>query len=62
LQEYIDQHSLQKVVEDVLNGCVKSKPDEPLTFMVRAEHSSPDLSGTPAASGDSSVATAHDSA
>jgi enolase len=35
LQEYIDQHSLQKVVEDVLNGCVKTKPDEPLTFMVR---------------------------
>lgn len=34
-QEYIDQHSLQKVVEDVLNGCVKTKPDEPLTFMVR---------------------------
>lgn len=33
VQEYIDQHSLQKVVEDVLNGCVKSKPDEPLTFM-----------------------------
>lgn len=39
LQEYIDQHSLQKVVEDVLNGCVKTKPDEPLTFMVRGEHS-----------------------
>lgn len=39
-QEYIDQHSLQKVVEDVLNGCVKTKPEEPLTFMVRAaEHS-----------------------
>jgi len=36
MQEYIDQHSLQKVVEDVLNGCVKTKPDEPLSFMVRA--------------------------
>jgi hypothetical protein len=42
LQEYIDQHSLQKVVEDVLNGCVKTKPDEPLSFMVR-EALSPDL-------------------
>lgn len=35
LQEYIDTHSLQKVVEDVLNGCVKTKPDDPLSFMVR---------------------------
>jgi hypothetical protein len=42
LQEYIDQHSLQKVVEDVLNGCVKTKPEEPLSFMVR-EAPSPDL-------------------
>jgi enolase len=35
VQSYIDQHSLQKNVEDVLNACVKAKPEEPLTFMVR---------------------------
>lgn len=36
VQEYIDKHGLQKKVEDVLNVCVKSKPDEPLSFMVRS--------------------------
>lgn len=35
VQSYIDQHSLQKNIEDVLNSCVKAKPEEPLTFMVR---------------------------
>ena len=35
VQEYIDRHGLQKKVEDVLNACVKGKPDEPLSFMVR---------------------------
>lgn len=34
VQEYIDKHQLQKKVEDVLNICVKSKPDEPLSYMV----------------------------
>jgi len=33
VQEYIDRHSLQKKVEDVLNACVKSKPEEPLSYM-----------------------------
>ncbi len=40
VQGYIDKHSLQKTVEDVLNACVKSKPEEPLTFMASAETSS----------------------
>eukprot|EP00877_Chromochloris_zofingiensis_P000801 jgi/Chrzof1/10721/Cz05g10010.t1_ENO[v5.2] len=35
VQEYIDKHGLQKKVEDVLNVCVKSKPDEPLSFMAQ---------------------------
>lgn len=35
VQSYIETHGLQKTVEDVLNGTVKSKPDEPLSFMVR---------------------------
>ena len=35
VQSYIDQHSLQKNVEDVLTACVKATPEEPLTFMVR---------------------------
>jgi hypothetical protein len=34
IQDYIDQHNLQKQVEEVLNGTVKSKPVEPLSFMV----------------------------
>ena len=34
VQSYIDKHSLQTKVEDALNACVKSRPDEPLTFMV----------------------------
>jgi hypothetical protein len=33
--QYLDKHGLQKRTEDVLNLCVKSKPDEPLSFMVR---------------------------
>mmetsp|Transcript_27595 Transcript_27595/g.60368 ORF Transcript_27595/g.60368 Transcript_27595/m.60368 type:complete len:480 (+) Transcript_27595:154-1593(+) len=35
VQEYIDKHQLQKRVEDVLNTCVKNKPDEPLAFMAK---------------------------
>ena len=34
VQEYIDKHNLQKKVEDVLNSCVKARPEEPLSFMV----------------------------
>lgn len=34
VQEYIDKHSLQKKVEDVLNTCVSQKPSDPLAFMV----------------------------
>ena len=37
VQTYIDKHSLQKKVEDVLNSTVKAKPEEPLSFMVRVE-------------------------
>lgn len=35
VQEYIDKFGLQTTVETVLNACVKSKPEEPLSFMVR---------------------------
>jgi enolase len=35
VQSYIDKHNLQKKVEDVLNSTVKSKPEEPMTYMVR---------------------------
>lgn len=54
-QEYIDQHSLQKVVEDVLNGCVKTKPDEPLTFMVRDACILSDLTAGPGRNSSNSV-------
>jgi enolase len=33
LQEYIDQHELQKKVEHLINQCVAQKPDDPLSFM-----------------------------
>lgn len=33
VQEYIDKHELSKKVEEVINACVKTKPDEPLSFM-----------------------------
>ena len=36
VQEYIDKHELTKVVEDAVNAAVKVKPDEPLSFLVRA--------------------------
>jgi len=35
VQEYIDKHNLQKKVEDVLNSCVKARPEEPLSFMAK---------------------------
>jgi hypothetical protein len=34
VQEYLEKHALQKKLEDVLNLCVKEKPEEPLEFMV----------------------------
>ena len=37
VQEYIDKHELTKVVEDAVNAAVKVKPDEPLSFLVRAK-------------------------
>ena len=38
VQEYIDKHELSKKVEELINATVKAKPDEPLSFMVRAKH------------------------
>lgn len=35
VQEYIDKHDLSKKVEEVINACVKAKPDEPISFMVQ---------------------------
>lgn len=34
VQEYIDKHELSKKVEELINSTVKSKPDEPLSYMV----------------------------
>ena len=33
LQEYLDQHELQKKVETLINSCVQQKPEDPLSFM-----------------------------
>jgi len=33
VQEYIDNHGLSKKVEDVVNACVKARPEEPSAFM-----------------------------
>lgn len=41
VQEYLDKHGLQKKVEDVLNMAVKSRPEEPLSFMVRVTGTRP---------------------
>lgn len=35
VQEYLDKHDLQKQVESLINSCVSSKPDEPLSFMAK---------------------------
>lgn len=35
VQEYIEKHGLEKRVEEVLNACVKLKPEDPMEFMVR---------------------------
>ena len=35
VQEYIDKHELSRKVEEVINLCVKAKPDEPLSYMVQ---------------------------
>lgn len=32
---FLSQHDLQAKIEDALNRCVKNKPDEPLSFLVR---------------------------
>ena len=32
---YIEEHNLQKVVEDAINATIKAKPTEPFSFMVR---------------------------
>lgn len=37
VQEYIDKHDLSKKVEEVINACVKAKPDEPISFMVQRD-------------------------
>ncbi len=34
VQEYIDKHDLSKKVEEVINACVKAKPEEPISYMV----------------------------
>ena len=34
MQDYLDRHELSKKVEDAINATVKSKPDEPLAFLV----------------------------
>jgi hypothetical protein len=31
---FLSQHDLQAKIEDALNRCVKTKPDEPLSFLV----------------------------
>ena len=33
--QYIEQHNLQKVVEDAINATIKAKPSEPFSYMVR---------------------------
>ena len=33
LQEYIDQHELQKKVEHLINKCVNDKPEDPIAYM-----------------------------
>jgi hypothetical protein len=37
VQEYIDKHDLSKKVEEAINSTVKSKPEEPLAFLVRGQ-------------------------
>ena len=34
--QYIEEHNLQKVVEDAINATIKAKPSEPFSFMVSA--------------------------
>ncbi|KAL3135043.1 hypothetical protein ABBQ32_007990 [Trebouxia sp. C0010 RCD-2024] len=42
VQEYIDKHDLSKKVEEVINACVKAKPEEPISFMAeQLKRSSP---------------------
>lgn len=32
--QYIEEHNLQKAVEDAINATIKAKPEEPFAFMV----------------------------
>lgn len=32
---YIEEHNIQKVVEEVINATIKAKPSNPFSFMVR---------------------------
>ncbi|KAL0021189.1 hypothetical protein WJX77_011086 [Trebouxia sp. C0004] len=42
VQEYIDKHDLSKKVEEVINACVKAKPEEPISYMAeQLKRSSP---------------------
>lgn len=34
--QYIEEHNLQKVVEDAINATIKAKPAEPFSYMVGA--------------------------
>ncbi|EFN53429.1 hypothetical protein CHLNCDRAFT_136652 [Chlorella variabilis] len=34
--QYIEEHNLQKVVEDAINATIKAKPSEPFSFMAEA--------------------------
>ena len=36
VQDYLDKHDLSKKMEELINTTVKARPDEPLSFMVRA--------------------------
>ena len=44
VQEYIDKHELSRKVEEVINLCVKAKPDEPMSYMVSGPEYDADFS------------------
>ena len=35
VQAYLDRFGLQAKMEDVINICAKTRPDEPMSFMVK---------------------------
>lgn len=43
---YIEEHNLQKVVEDAINATIKAKPTEPFAFMVRTGGGVPEYRAT----------------